>query len=154
MGKQRIYFIFYPFSLNHFLIYRIFCFKLLHFYFLYEVLLFMKHHYCHWLTSCFHTICSISTCPVVTWSKLVKEGASDSSIFKGKKCQNTGMPEAGFLQGRTFNYMTFVEQRHASDRSSGATIIFVSVGMMSNTWVLIIAGRQAKRPDIRYRSNE
>ena len=28
-------------------------------------------------------------------------------------------------------------------------IVFVAVGMMSNTWVLIIAGRQAKRPDIR-----
>ena len=61
--------------------------------------------------------------------------------------------EADFFHGRTFNYMTFVEQRHASDRSSGATTMFVSVGMMSNTWVLIIAGRQAKRPDIRYRSN-
>jgi len=27
------------------------------------------------------------------------------------------------------------------------------IGMMSNTWVLIIAGRQAKRPDIRTRTN-
>ena len=63
------------------------------------------------------------------------------------------MPEDGFFYGRTFNYMTFVEQRHASGSGSGATIMFVSVGMMSNTWVLIIAGRQAKRPDIRYRIN-
>ena len=47
MGKQRIYFIFYPFSLNLIHIYCIFCLKLLHFYFLYEVLLFMKHQYCH-----------------------------------------------------------------------------------------------------------
>ena len=47
MGKQRIYFIFYPFSLTWIHIYRIFCFKLLHFYFLYEVLVFMKHQYCH-----------------------------------------------------------------------------------------------------------
>ena len=45
--KQRVYFIFYPFYLNLIHIYRIFCLKLLHFYFLYEVLLFMKHHYCH-----------------------------------------------------------------------------------------------------------
>ena len=51
-GKQRIYFIFYPFSLNWIHIYCIFCLKLLHFYFLYEVLLFMKHQYCH----CPHTL--------------------------------------------------------------------------------------------------
>ena len=47
MGKQRIYFIFFPFSLNLIHIYCIFCLKLLHIYFLYEVLLFMKHQYCH-----------------------------------------------------------------------------------------------------------
>ena len=64
------------------------------------------------------------------------------------------MPEAGFFYGRTFNYMTFLEQRHASGIGSGATIMFVSVGMMSNTWVLIIAGRQAKRPDIKYRVDQ
>ena len=46
-GKQRIYFIFYPFSLDLIHIYLIFFLKLLHFYFLYEVLLFMKHQYCH-----------------------------------------------------------------------------------------------------------
>ena len=37
----------HPFSLNLIHIYCIFCLKLLHFYFLYEVLLFMKHQDCH-----------------------------------------------------------------------------------------------------------
>ena len=58
-GKQRIYFIFYPFSLNLIHIYLIFFLKLLHFYFLYEVLLFMKHQYCH---------CTKYWCSVMKWN--------------------------------------------------------------------------------------
>ena len=51
------------------------------------------------------------------------------------------------------NYADATEAELLMDTDTPAPIVvlivFVAVGMMSNTWVLIIAGRQAKRPDIK-----
>ena len=91
MGKQRIYFIFYPFSLTEIHIYRIFCWKLLHFYFLYEVLLFMKHQYCHWIMSswnlCVRKIETAEICFRVCCVVLCRSGVTDRETFLPHRLQ-------------------------------------------------------------------
>ena len=46
----------------------------------------------------------------------------------------------------SYTVMSLSKQKYCKNAK---TILLILVGMMSNTWVLIIAGRQASRPDVR-----
>lgn len=47
----------------------------------------------------------------------------------------------------SYTVMSLSKQKYVANMPNN--ILLILVGMMSNTWVLIIAGRQASRPDVR-----